>query len=128
VTFATPHLGIYKPSSNPFSRIFNWASTYLLSHSGEQMRLVDNYRNGRPLLEIMSSPGKVAVSDHIKYIYMLELTGLLLLSTEHEFLKHMARFERRLIYANAINDRSVPFWTAAFEDTHYFSKIKTMEM
>ncbi|KAG2178243.1 hypothetical protein INT43_003496 [Umbelopsis isabellina] len=102
-TFATPHLGIYNPKPNPFVRLVNWASAYILARSGEQMRMVDNFRDGKPLLEVMASP-------------------------DYEFYKHLARFERRLIYANGVNDRSVPFWTAAFEETHYFAKIKSLDV
>ncbi|KAH8552163.1 putative serine esterase-domain-containing protein [Umbelopsis sp. PMI_123] len=102
-TFATPHLGIRQPSGNIFVRIFNWLSKYLLSRSGEQMSLIDKYRDGRSLLEIMASP-------------------------DHEFMKHMARFQHRFIYANAVNDRSVPFWTAAFEPTNYFSSVPKLEI
>ncbi|KAM3583644.1 hypothetical protein VKS41_003617 [Umbelopsis sp. WA50703] len=102
-TFATPHLGIYNPNPNPFVRLINWTSAFILARSGEQMRMVDKYRDDKPLLEVMASP-------------------------DYEFYKHLARFERRLIYANGVNDRSVPFWTAAFEDTNYFSKFKAMDI
>ncbi|KAI8577600.1 hypothetical protein K450DRAFT_251594 [Umbelopsis ramanniana AG] len=102
-TFATPHVGVQQPPRNTIVRIFNWLSKRLLSRSGEQMSLADSYRDGRPLLEIMASP-------------------------DHEFMKHMARFQHRFIYANGVNDRSVPYWTAAFEHTNYFSSIPALDI
>ncbi|KAI9472351.1 MAG: putative serine esterase-domain-containing protein [Benjaminiella poitrasii] len=59
VTFATPHMGVRLPSSSLLSLMFNLISGRLVSRSGEQLQLVDNYKQHKPLLEIMSDPSKI---------------------------------------------------------------------
>ncbi|KAF8347847.1 putative serine esterase-domain-containing protein [Amanita rubescens] len=89
-TFATPHLGLPRYPSL-LSRVFSQLGPKLLSRTGEQFYCVDRWSpKGRPLLDIMADP------DHIFY------QGLL-------------SFKHIRIYANAVNDLTVPYITAAIE-------------
>ncbi|KAG0200582.1 hypothetical protein BGX28_006406 [Mortierella sp. GBA30] len=103
VTMATPHLGIRKPSESSWSKVFNYLSSTMLSRTGEQLQLIDDYIDGKPILLVMSEP-------------------------EGVFVKALARFKRRALYCNIRNDRSVPFWTASFSDADPFSELESMEI
>ncbi|KAF9357087.1 hypothetical protein BGX26_004261 [Mortierella sp. AD094] len=103
VTMATPHLGIRQPSDTTWSKVFNYMSSRMLSRTGDQMQLVDEYVDRKPLLLVMSEPDSV-------------------------FVNALSRFKRRAIYCNIRNDRSVPFWTASFSDADPFSELETLEI
>ncbi|KAG0055195.1 hypothetical protein BGZ83_009371 [Gryganskiella cystojenkinii] len=103
VTMATPHLGIRKPAKTTWSRFFNFFSSRMLSRSGEQMQLIDNYIGGKPVLLVMSDPQGI-------------------------FVHALSRFKRRSIYCNVANDRSVPFWTASFSDADPFTELESLEI
>lgn len=67
-----------------------------LSTSGRQLFTIDNFRDtGRPLLEILADPESI-------------------------FLKGLAKFERRTLYANIINDRSAVYYTTGIASTDPF--------
>ncbi|RUP45346.1 putative serine esterase-domain-containing protein, partial [Jimgerdemannia flammicorona] len=55
-TFATPHLGVYRPHGTPLSAVFNWMSARILSRTGEQLQCCDEYRDGKPMLVVLSDP------------------------------------------------------------------------
>ncbi|KAF9292043.1 hypothetical protein BGZ68_000611 [Mortierella alpina] len=103
VTMATPHLGIRKPPESNWSKLFNYLSSTMLSRTGEQLQLIDDYIDGKPILLVMSEPGSV-------------------------FVQALSRFKRRALYCNIRNDRSVPFWTASFSDADPFSELEAMEI
>ncbi|KAF9178291.1 hypothetical protein BGZ51_007898 [Haplosporangium sp. Z 767] len=103
VTMATPHLGIRKPPESNWSRLFNYLSSTMLSRTGEQLQLIDDYTMGKPILLVMSEP-------------------------EGIFLKALARFKRRALYCNIRNDRSVPFWTASFSDADPFCELESVQI
>ncbi|KAI7826088.1 putative serine esterase-domain-containing protein [Gamsiella multidivaricata] len=103
VTMATPHLGIRLPPLSRWSRIFNYLSARMLSRTGEQLQLIDDYIGGKPLLLIMTERSSI-------------------------FMHALARFKRRAIYSNIRNDRSVPFWTASFSDADPFRDLDSMEI
>ncbi|KAF9962030.1 hypothetical protein BGZ72_000097 [Mortierella alpina] len=103
VTMATPHLGIRKPPESHWSKLFNYLSSTMLSRTGEQLQLIDDYIDGKPILLVMSEPGSV-------------------------FVQALSRFKRRALYCNIRNDRSVPFWTASFSDADPFSELEAMEI
>ena len=88
-TFATPHLGVRTPNSGYRSQIWNVLGSRTLSTSGQQMFLVDKFRDtGGPLLSLLADPNSI-------------------------FVKGLAMFERKSVYANTLNDRSVPYYTSA---------------
>ncbi|KAL1410001.1 hypothetical protein Q8F55_004001 [Vanrija albida] len=103
VTFsamASPHLGI--PRYNTFiSTVLCWLGGRLLSRTGEQVYVVDSYSESdpRPLLEIMADPKQV-------------------------FHKALSRFQDIHIYANLVNDNTVPFPSAAIQMRDPFVKWK----
>ncbi|GMK58171.1 hypothetical protein CspeluHIS016_0502030 [Cutaneotrichosporon spelunceum] len=95
-TIATPHLGV--PRYNTLiSNIVGWLGARLLSRSGEQVHLVDSYSetDPRPLLEVMADP-------------------------KHVWHQALARFANVHIYANMVNDNTVPYPSAAIEPTDPF--------
>lgn len=68
-----------------------------LSASGRQLFTIDKFRDtGRPLLEILADPESI-------------------------FLKGLAKFERRTLYANIINDRSAVYYTTGIVSTDPFT-------
>ncbi|KAI5369303.1 Putative alpha/Beta hydrolase, lipase [Septoria linicola] len=98
-TFATPHLGVRTPKRGARSYIFNVLGAKTLSTSGQQMFLVDDFRDTkRPLLSIMADPNSV-------------------------FVKGLSRFKNKWIYANTMNDRSVPYYTSAISRTDPFVEL-----
>ncbi|KAF9140097.1 hypothetical protein BGX30_007038 [Mortierella sp. GBA39] len=103
VTMATPHLGIRQPSRSRFTKVFNFLSARMLSRTGEQFQLVDDYVDGKPILLVMSEPTSI-------------------------FIHVLAKFKRRAVYSNVSNDRSVPFWTASFSDADPFRELDAMEI
>ncbi|KAG6334672.1 hypothetical protein ID866_4421 [Astraeus odoratus] len=98
-TIATPHVGIPRyPTA--LSIVSSFFGRNFLSRTGEQFFCVDRWSpKGRPLIEVLSDP------DYIFY------QALLL-------------FPNIRIYANAINDRTVPYVTAAIEPTDPFSEYQ----
>ncbi|THV05529.1 DUF676-domain-containing protein [Dendrothele bispora CBS 962.96] len=96
-TLATPHLGLVRYPSF-FSTVSSKLGPKLLSRTGEQFFASDKWSTtGRPLLDIMSDPDFV-------------------------FYQALARFQTIRIYANATNDRTVPYVTAAIETEDPFAE------
>ena len=103
-TFATPHLGVRTPSLGYRSRIWNTIGARTLSTSGQQMFLIDDFRgSGKCLLTLLAEPGSV-------------------------FMRGLARFEKRSLYANTQNDRSVPFYTAGISRTDPFVDLEKVDL
>ncbi|KAJ8490028.1 hypothetical protein ONZ45_g13353 [Pleurotus djamor] len=97
-TVATPHIGLLRYPST-FSAVINALGPRLLSRTGEQFYCVDTWSNtNRPLLEVMADPAMV-------------------------FYEALSRFKHLRIYANAINDMTVPYPTAAIESSDPFADI-----
>lgn len=86
-TFATPHLGVRAPLRGYHTTAWNFIGSRTLSMSGQQLFLTDTFRDdGRPLLSVLADPNSI-------------------------FMKALACFKRRTLYANIVNDRSAPFYT-----------------
>jgi len=86
-TMATPHIGIPRFPST-FSAIAAFLGPKLLSRSGEQFFCVDNWSpRGRPLVEVLADPDRI-------------------------FYQALLLFPNITIYANAINDLTVPYVTS----------------
>ncbi|KAI0091664.1 putative serine esterase-domain-containing protein [Irpex rosettiformis] len=94
-TVATPHIGLlHYPTFR--SKVFSTLGTRLLSRTGEQFYAKDKWSaTGRPLLEVMADPNRV-------------------------FFQALALFHRIRFYANAVNDMTVPYMTAAVESEDIF--------
>jgi len=98
-TFATPHLGVRHANRTFFGSIAETLGPRLISASGRQMFLAD--RSRRPLLLRMSDKGASSGPSHLK------------LTLDSIFIRGLALFKTRIAYSNIINDRSVPYHTAA---------------
>ena len=103
-TFATPHLGVRTPILGMRAYAWNILGSRTLSVSGQQMFQVDNFRSsGRPLLSILADPNNI-------------------------FIKGLRLFKHKSLYANTINDRSVPYYTACFSRTDPFIDLEKVDV
>lgn len=102
-TFATPHIGVSPVSRGLFPWLVSSIGPRTLSVTGAHIFLADALVKKRPLLEAMS------------------------LEDSH-FLHGLSLFKRRTAYANIVNDRSVPFWTAALTDTDPFRDLTQIKL
>ncbi|KAF2278740.1 lipase/serine esteras-like protein [Westerdykella ornata] len=102
-TFAAPHLGVRTPLTGALNYIWNILGPRTLSVSGKQLFMVDQFQEtGRPLLAVLADP-------------------------EHIFIKALARFKNRSLYANAVHDRSVTWYTAGISATDPFVDMDAVE-
>ncbi|KAI0272800.1 putative serine esterase-domain-containing protein [Gloeopeniophorella convolvens] len=86
-TVATPHLGLLVYPSL-LSRFASFIGPKLLSRTGEQFYAVDKWsKTGRPLLMVMADPNRI-------------------------FYQGLKLFPHIRIYANTVNDLTVPYMTA----------------
>lgn len=103
-TFASPHLGVRSPKTGYQNDTWNWLGSNLLSVSGQQLYLTDNFRDtGRPLLDILADPGST-------------------------FIKGLQRFEKRTIYANIHHDPAVPYYSASFSKSDPFVNLEAVDL
>jgi hypothetical protein len=98
-TLATPHIGIPRfPSA--FSSISAFLGPKLLSRSGEQFFCVDKWSpRGRPLVEVLADPDRI-------------------------FYQALILFPNIRIYANAINDLTVPYVTSGISAEDPFGEYE----
>ncbi|KAK1138522.1 hypothetical protein N8T08_002439 [Aspergillus melleus] len=88
-TFVSPHVGVRIPLTGLRSLLWNYLGPRTISVSGRQLFLVDSFRDsGKPLLGLLADPDSV-------------------------FMRALAKFKRRCVYANVVNDRSTVFYTTA---------------
>ncbi|KAL9096055.1 MAG: hypothetical protein Q9165_001577 [Trypethelium subeluteriae] len=96
-TFASPHLGVRTPKVGLRNQIWNVMGARTLSVSGQQLFTIDSFRDtGRPLLSLLADPSSI-------------------------FLRGLARFKNRTLYANIVNDRSAVYYTTAISRTDPFA-------
>eukprot|EP00741_Cyanophora_paradoxa_P016674 tig00020934_g16103.t1 len=82
-------MGSRRSPRSLWNKIFNWGAARLIGRSGRQLLLEDAHGpGGRPLLAAMSEPAG-------------------------SFVQGLSLFEHRVLYANAVNDITVPYCTAA---------------
>ena len=88
-TFASPHLGTRTPLKLWTSQVFNAFGPRVISASGQQLFVMDKFRDtGKPLLEVMTEPESI-------------------------FVHALAKFQKRTLYANIVNDRLAAFYTTS---------------
>ncbi len=103
-TFATPHLGIRTPKLGYGAYVWNSLGARTLSTSGQQMFMIDDFRGtGRSLLSVMADTNSI-------------------------FVKGLRLFKKRSLYANTINDRSVPYYTAGISRTDPFVDLDKVDL
>ena len=106
-TVATPHIGLLTEGSLRM-RLFASSGPSLLSRTGEHFYGVDKWADtSKPLLEVMSEKGM--------YFLVLVYPRSRHILSDSIFYKGLRQFKRINFYANAVNDRTVPFVTAAIE-------------
>ncbi|UPX17457.1 uncharacterized protein EKO05_0007810 [Ascochyta rabiei] len=97
-TFATPHLGVRTPLRGYTSHVWNVLGARTLSTSGRQLFAIDKFRDtSRPILSVLADPESI-------------------------FIKALAQFKHRSLYANIANDRTVTYYTAGISQTDPFVK------
>ncbi|CAG8026065.1 unnamed protein product [Penicillium salamii] len=103
-TFATPHVGVRAPLKGWKDSIFNVLGARTISQSGRQMFLIDQFRDtGRSLLSVLADPDSI-------------------------FIKGLKKFQRKSIYANLVNDRSVLFYTSALSKVDPFVNLANVNI
>lgn len=103
-TFATPHIGVRSPRLGWHNSIWNILGARTLSNSGRQMFIIDQFRDtGRPLLSVLADSNSI-------------------------FIKGLASFKRRILYANIANDRSVPYYTAMISTSDPYEKTNDIQI
>ncbi|KAF9530478.1 lipid particle protein [Crepidotus variabilis] len=109
-TVATPHCGLPRYRSF-FSTVASKLGPRLLSRTGEQFYCADKWSpKGRPLLVVMADPCEIL--DRI-------------IPSARLFYQALKKFRHIRIYANAINDITVPYVTAAIETEDPFAEEET---
>ncbi|KAJ4362718.1 hypothetical protein N0V95_001320 [Ascochyta clinopodiicola] len=103
-TFATPHLGVRTPLRGYTSHVWNVLGARTLSTSGRQLFAIDKFRDtGRPILSVLADPESI-------------------------FIKALAQFKHRSLYANVVNDRTVTYYTAGISQTDPFVKLDDVKI
>ncbi len=92
-TFATPHLGARSPKNGYPSHLWNVMAGNILSKSGRQLFGIDKFRDtGRSVLAVLADPESI-------------------------FIRALAQFQERSLYANVLSDRTVSYYTASISQT-----------
>lgn len=102
-TFASPHLGVRTPLRGWHNNVWNNLGAKTLSMSGKQLFTVDDFREtGKPLLAIMADPSSIFASS-------------------------LAKFKRRTLYTNVVNDRSVVYYTAGIAKADPYTDLERIK-
>ncbi|KAL1964141.1 hypothetical protein VTN77DRAFT_7229 [Rasamsonia byssochlamydoides] len=95
-TFASPHVGVRSPIKGFPNHIWNVLGARTLSMSGRQLFMIDKFRDtGKPLLSVLADPDSI-------------------------FIRALAKFKNRSVYANIVNDRSTVFYTTGISKVDPF--------
>ena len=98
--FASPFLGVRSPTPGYRGKLWNLLGAHSISTSGRQLFLTDT---GRPLLSVLADPDSI-------------------------FMKGLARFKNRTLYANVQNDRSAPYWTTGVSAKDPYVDLHAVDM
>lgn len=97
--FASPFIGVRTPLHGWSNNVWNTLGARTLSMSGRQLFGIDKFRDtGRPLLAVMADTNSI-------------------------FIKGLAKFERRTLYANIQNDRSAVYYTTYITKTDPYTDL-----
>ncbi|KAJ5792966.1 uncharacterized protein N7503_008944 [Penicillium pulvis] len=103
-TFASPHIGVRTPLKGVRGQIWNGLGPRLVSISGQQLFMVDSFRDtGRPLLSILADPESI-------------------------FIQGLKRFQNRSVYGNVVNDRTTALYTTLFTKTNPFRDLEKINI
>ncbi|KAF8846661.1 DUF676-domain-containing protein [Acephala macrosclerotiorum] len=132
-TFASPHLGVRTPLRGWHNHIWNVFGARTLSASGRQLFTIDNFRDtGKPLLEILADPesifikaSKISLKDATKKHHDTPSCSK---SITVLILPGLAKFERRTLYTNIINDRSAVYYTTGISRNDPFINLDKIKL
>lgn len=97
--FASPFLGVRTPLHGTANHLWNVLGARTLSMSGRQLFTIDKFRDtGRPLLAVLADRNSI-------------------------FYKGLAKFQRRTLYANIVNDRSAVYYTTGISKTDPYTDL-----
>ncbi|KAI9265980.1 putative serine esterase-domain-containing protein [Sporodiniella umbellata] len=103
ITFASPHLGVCFPQTTWYGQ----AANSLMGKAGcpttDHLSMVDVFKDGKPLLEVLSNP-------------------------DYEFYVALSKFKNKRSYANTVGDFSVAYCTSALELSNHFDDDSNMEI
>jgi hypothetical protein len=103
-TFATPHLGVRSPTTGYGGQVWNTLGAKTISTTGAQMFLADNFRDtGKPLLSVLAEAHSI-------------------------FIKGLRMFKNKSVYANTLNDRSVPYFTSCISRVDQFVDLDVIDV
>ncbi|KAL2196386.1 putative serine esterase-domain-containing protein [Corynascus similis CBS 632.67] len=102
--FASPFVGVRTPLRGWMRQAYNVLGARTLCASGRQLFGIDKFRDtGRPLLAVLADPGSI-------------------------FMSGLARFRRRTLYANIINDRTAVYYTTAIDKTDPYADLANVRI
>ncbi|KAL2264784.1 hypothetical protein VTJ83DRAFT_7294 [Remersonia thermophila] len=102
--FASPFLGVRTPLRGLANQLFNVVGARTLCMSGRQLFGIDRFRDtGKPLLAVLADPGSI-------------------------FLRGLARFRRRTLYSNIVNDRSATYYTTCITKTDPYADLAKVQV
>ncbi|OIW23672.1 DUF676-domain-containing protein [Coniochaeta ligniaria NRRL 30616] len=102
--FASPFLGVRSPLRGWANQLFNVLGARTLSQSGHQLFTIDTFRDtGRPLLAVMADPKSI-------------------------FMQGLAKFKRRTLYTNIVNDRTAVHYTTGITKTDPYTDLTRVKV
>ncbi|KAH8911885.1 DUF676-domain-containing protein [Coniochaeta sp. PMI_546] len=102
--FASPFLGVRSPLRGWANQLFNVLGARTLSKSGHQLFTIDKFRDtGRPLLAVLADPKSI-------------------------FMQGLAKFKRRTLYTNIINDRTAVHYTTGITKTDPYTDLTKVKV
>ena len=102
--FASPFLGARSPLKGFMGHLWNTLGSRSLSTSGQQLFGVDSFRDtGRPLVAVLADPNSI-------------------------FMAGLARFKRRVLYANIVNDRTAVYYTTHISKTDPYTDMSKVQV
>ncbi|KAG8894499.1 hypothetical protein FRB99_001224, partial [Tulasnella sp. 403] len=112
-TVATPHVGLVSYPTL-FYTLAEALGPILLSRTGQHFYARDDWKDGKPLLEVMSEKGKCFDTR------MIATFSFTRLGIGGVFYDALLKFNHVTFYANAVNDLTVPFVSSAIEPVDVF--------
>lgn len=102
--FASPFIGVRTPLTGGANHLWNVLGARTLSTSGRQLFTIDKFRNtGRPLLAVLADRNSI-------------------------FMQGLAKFRRRTLYANVVNDRSAVYYTTGIAKTDPYTDLSKVRV
>ncbi|KAL1842663.1 hypothetical protein VTJ49DRAFT_4574 [Mycothermus thermophilus] len=102
--FASPFLGVRTPLRGLANRLFNVLGARTLCMSGRQLFGIDQFRDtGKPLLAVLADPNSI-------------------------FMCGLARFKRRTLYSNIVNDRSATYYTTSIVKSDPYADLSKVQV